>query len=147
MSELVDIENFKVYRRKELLKSFASCTTIEVLKLSEPVARQLLGQVPDIIRDSEEDVSRQYQGALSPIDQSQLNMFQHSMLPFYYEIQLSTQSTAPALNCQTSNITAANSIDKYNFLGLQQSSSFPGMIRTAASNNLYPNPIILEFDL
>ena len=144
-SELVDIENFEVYRRKELPKSFASRATIEALRLSEPVARQLLGQVPDMIRDSEEDISRQYQGALSPIDQSLFNTFQHSMSPSHPEMQLSAQSTAPVLNCQTSNSTAAKSIDTHNFLGSQQSSSAPGIMQTAASNDLYPSPRMFDY--
>jgi hypothetical protein len=65
-SEMDDLENFETYQRREVPIEFARRATIEVLRSSVPIARQLIGRVPDMIRDSHDGVSRTYQAAMHP---------------------------------------------------------------------------------
>lgn len=61
-----ELENFEAYQQREVPREFARRAAVEVLRSSLPIARQLIGQVPDMIRDSHDAVSRTYQGAMHP---------------------------------------------------------------------------------
>jgi len=140
-SELEDLENFEEYRRREVPKKFANRATIEALRFSEPMARHLLGQVPNMIRDSEEAVSQQHQSALQAKNASLPDTFQHYMLPSHPDMPLSTQSRFPALNCGISNRT-----DNHNPSGSHQSSNLPRARQTLTSTDLHSSPLGPNFD-
>lgn len=65
-SELEDQEKFDAYQQREVPIEFARRATVEVLKSSVPITRQLISQVPGMIRDSQDAVRRTYQGTTHP---------------------------------------------------------------------------------
>jgi hypothetical protein len=141
-SELDDLENFEAYRQREVPKQFASHATIEALKFSEPIARHLLGKVPDMVRDSEEAVSRQYQRALPGREQRMSDSLLHDTQSSYPDMALTTQSWFPASKCQISD-KAANQ----DLLESRHPSQLPGPSQTTTSIGLHSSLPMTSLDL
>jgi hypothetical protein len=78
---LDDLEIFEAYRQREMPVEFAKRATLAALKSSQSIAKHLSGQVHDMIRDSQDAVSRKYQGVLANEQRIVPEMHQSTLVP------------------------------------------------------------------
>lgn len=63
-SKLEDIDNFQAYQDSELLEKFTRLPITETLRCSLPIARHPVRQVPNMIRESQDVISRKCQNGI-----------------------------------------------------------------------------------